>query len=314
MNDKTHIYIPLEHFYLKENNKFDYEERRVITSGITKTFKKRYINAAKYSIDLDTYRGLLIKYNPNKIMNIPIGSQVMEYKQLNESLEYMNNVLYESGLEVDIKKHGILTRYDNSYDLKTKEAYKSYLPLVQTLAPIKSIRQGKTRLIENTWYSGNKKDIVTIYDKTRESGLDFNCIRFEARHKLRDKNRIPVKQISEKTYLHLRNQDKQFIKDNIFVRNPQVLESEYLPFISDLMNTDLDMKNIQKAVFIVVVKNECNKHQLSLDTLFRVARYEDKEYNRNRRIVREMNKSLLLLNSELRDLYYELSYKFSEVA
>lgn len=314
MNDKNHIYIPLENVNLANSNKFSVEKKETSSPLGNKTESVKYfLNAPDYNFDLDG-RGLLIKYNPNKLMNIPLGVQVMEYKQLNESFEYIADMLNESGLDTDIKKHGLLTRYDNSYDLRTNENYKSYMPLVQTLAPIKRIRQSKTRTIENTWYSGNKTDLITIYDKTKESNLDFNLMRFEARHKLRDKKRIPISRISETTYYQLRYKDKQFIKDTIFTRNPQVLSSEYLPLIADLIDTDLSMNQITQAVFVVVVKNECNKTQLSLDKLFSVARSNDSTYQRNRRIENKLNETMLLVNSRQRDLYYELSYKFSEVA
>ena len=243
MNDKLALWTPEYKKNSNFNSNFDYRktvETFAATSEIIE--KERYFyNGEKFNVDLDG-RGLLIKVNPNKFLDIQLGDFI-PFQQFQLVLDGLQNGVVDVGIDVNLKDCKIV-RYDNSFDLRISNSYNSYLPIISLLLPKTRKRKQQKNIIENTLYYGNRSNCLSVYDKAAEQKLPNNWLRMELRH-LKVRN-LELSSINEKRYLEYRKSDKQKIMNLVFSNEPIALKDHLL------------------SRFLYLIENESRANQLSL--------------------------------------------------
>lgn len=309
MNDKICVFLPNNHFEQTSefNNNFSHRRFEMITPQGEITEKLSYhLNSENFQADINDY-GLLVKCNPNKINNHIIGTGLLEYGKFTQSVKQVETELSDRGLKCHLTSSKVV-RADDSFDLPITLSYKYYSPIVRTLAPIK-INRAEKQVIENTLYLGNKSNKITIYDKQTEANLINPMMRIEYRHL---KNlKMNFTDIKENQYYKFRADDKKKIDAGIFSINPGVLDSEYLPYFLEQVETDNTRSVIVQNVFYYVLSNEQDKTGINLLDHLKVKRQEsNKLYIRNQRFITEISKQRHF-SSELVERYNEMKTLFN---
>lgn len=218
MNDKVNIRVKFD--------KLDIDKQELTTSnGWTKNQlqkndeqpKDRYFNNLdKVGIDISGF-GAKISFNPNKIIGIEPAKGVLTYQQFRQSIEYVEEQLCEHGLKLNrLDKIAQVIAYHNSFDVIPNFGYDAYRPVFESIPTPNKL----DRLVTQGTLYFQKPDfskVVTIYDKTKESELDYNCIRFENRYnKIRSTKRVLLGSINEAEYYSRRAEQKSEIERAFF--------------------------------------------------------------------------------------------------
>lgn len=308
MNDKLALHFKANEF--ERTKQFDnYFTTDLITrnnAGASTTyFEKSFRNAEKYNADISN-KGLLISFNPNKINNRVYNFENLPYSDFLHSVNEIEEEINQSGIDVKFN-NGKIVRYDNSFDIQTKYPYSEYSPLLKTLVPNnKAIRQARKRIYEGTVYFGNKSSETTIYNKTLESNLNIDVIRFEHKHlKLPKDNKPLLKNITENEYYQRRKKDKNRIGIQLFITKPEILENKHLEYFAYLLKEGFSNSNINKLFAYNCIRNEGLETVLDLLTVPK----KDKYYQKNSRYRKDLISSLVL-SSDFLPLYNELEQLF----
>lgn len=231
MNDKLHLFI--------ENGLFDYNKQRFNRrpnedidpeSGEIKSFPKAYRNEEKngglLAVDISPF-GAYFRFNPNKIMKKQIGSTPLNFQELKDSINTVESYLSDNKIMNCDMGRARISRFDNSFDLKTPDSFDSYLPIIRTLvSDQQAVRNGKQWVYESSVYLDNKSTQIAIYDKGKEQSLPCNYMRLEFRH-LRTRSTkfagIFINKLTPDRYYSIRESDKSKITSYVFGRPPQLL-------------------------------------------------------------------------------------------
>lgn len=295
MNDKLVLHFPHESYRLNSNfeNYFTQEDRnKTIPGKPQQSTIKYYYNPDNYNADINGH-GLRVSFNPNKIKGQAVGT-LISYRDFIETTRQVESDLQARGVDFKVMD-GKISRYDNSFDLQTSEMYSCYEPIIRTLTPnTRGIKQGRQRLIENSLYFGNNSKEIIIYDKSKESGLKENFMRFELRHlKLSSKEKMQLWQVDKKKYYDNRSQDKEIISNTLFNRNPGVLDYEYIKYAVELIKTDMRLSEIYRNMFYCVLSTEQARSGVDIFSVIAVPR-NHKHYKRGLQFRQEMQRGVYI--------------------
>lgn len=332
-NDKLRLHIPPEECNFNHN----YQRLTEIVQnngvcpnglGLPKTIdqatgsvKERIIfnsEDGKVHISIDG-RGAKIELNPNKMCGYkPDTSDLTSYEQIVSSVDETYERLLQAGFVLpDLKKYGSVYSYDNSFDLLPENPFKEYKPIFKTAGAMQTTNPKARRKsdIKGTLYfstaSGNS--VITVYDKQRESGLDYPCARIECRHT--HVKKVPFGKLSAKDYETARSKDKAQIAKMFF-------RSENPYFTSELEKVVLEYVYYQtlKGKFGAnEQKGLCNlvlAYCPSALELLNAARGGFSESNKRqaRRILNEIKLYIGFESVEMQNRYFELLNLFKVAA
>lgn len=176
-------------------------------------------------------RGAKIELNPNKMCDYkPDTSDLTSFKQIVNGVDETDERLFQAGFSLpNLKKCGRVYSYDNSFDLLPENPFKEYSSIFKIAGAMQTTNP-KTRRrsdIKGTLYfstsSGN--NVITVYDKQRESGLDYPCVRIECRHN--HVKKVPFGKLTERDYLNVRSKDKTQIAKMFFGSENPYFTSEF---------------------------------------------------------------------------------------
>lgn len=306
MNDKLSLFVkPDEYFINRANNKLTFQESRIKEPSGNETIRvKSYYNSDLFNLDENGF-GLVVRFNPNKVNQIPIATSISYAEWLN-SIEQINNELGSIGIDCNLLQARI-SRHDESFDIPLLSKYRQYEPLIKTITLSGRIRKSSKNIFENTLYLGNKSKQIIIYDKTKESGLNANIARFEIRY-LKCKN-LKLSAIKESNFYSYRIKSHQEIEQNIFWMHPEILNAEndttkLLISLFESVNPYYNLPDIYRIFTLVEISNA----GIFMPALLTVARHE-KEYKRNSRFLTQLANTRFMKDT-LYERYIELKTTF----
>lgn len=278
-------------------------------------FRTKYQSETVF-VGKDNQRGIRIDFNPNKIMNI-LPTQILTYPQLVESLKIVSDEVNSIGIGIDFNRQ-MIARHHTSFDLFPNKSYNAYRPMIKSIIPdTKVIKRGSKKLFEDTLYLENKSRTITVYDKTKESELNFNCIRFEDRfEKIPTKKRLLISDLNESLYYQKRHEAKQMISNSIFhVLNESTSNTALLAM--ELIAQGISTNDISKYISTQSINKDLEILELNSKQLFtapsKINGIHNKTYSQMLRL-RNMLNDYQLIPVEYIDKYYEIKNLFSKVA
>lgn len=313
MNDKMEIFVRQDSYEKKPAFYHNFSKLRKISEepGCEPTEKIKYfLNAEKHNTDLDG-RGMRVVFNPNKNNSILPGCAVLTFTQLNNSIIEINDLLNDAGIDTDLKKHGRIYRYDNSFDLPIDNPYQSYVPVIKQFDS--SIRQSKKRTECDTYYFGNKKTEIAIYDKKTESALDYNDMRIENRNYHAG---LSLVDLTENYYHEKRARCKKIIADSFFKVAPITLSTtakyfdEVLSMLFYFLETGCSKSTIEKKIGLYTIGLSIQQCGRTPKELLK-HRTDSKQYRQAYELYRDLIGSPAIDTDYLFELYNELKSKFA---
>jgi len=270
----------------------------------------------KFEADLN-YSGLNLRFNPNKISGIRPALDVIEYRQIQDSIQEVNELINESGLVTDLWQQSKMYRIDNCYDFEPSpnRVYNDYVPALMGFDGL-GVPQSKKGYCKNTFYNGNKTNKIVIYDKKEQSKLDYEVIRFEKRtYKIRE----PLSKMNEAYYQNFRLKDKAQIIKSFFESIPMALdknsiESQILSIVTALLDNGVGKATIEKTVGIHAINLSLEVTNINAKQFCKRPRADRKLYGNANGLKNDINKYKNFPTEYLLDLYNELKSKFAEVA
>lgn len=323
MNDKLSLRITPEDFRIitkKANDRWKITDKIERSTGLIE--ETGYCNVPDlFQGNLDR-RGILVHFNPNRAMNIPIGEPI-SWSQINKSIEMVNDGLADTGIDCHLSECGQVKRYDNCFDINLDNKYNEYSKILQ-FSGGNELKRSFQKNYGDTLYIGNDKTKICIYDKKEQSKLkaykgspvNDNIMRMEVRHIIKGtKNRISLANMNEQKYIDYRCKDKKQLQNLLFSRRPEVKESEArkrILQVYEALRSGCPINKIQKDYFSLYFITDLN--DLGIDKLV-----ADKDATiQVKRKIRRFNYSLrqiLLLDTEKYfELYFEMENKFALVA
>jgi hypothetical protein len=249
-------------------------------------FKEMYSKQVFYADDtfsaFKDSRGLRIDFNPNKILDVKPCTQI-EHKELQQSISIVETHLKSIGIDCNVNNAKVY-KYHQCFDIEPHKPYKSYLPMILTLKPKREIRKSEKKIIENSFYMQNKTQIVSIYDKSKESNLDYNCIRFEHRiNKMPKQDKFLLGSLNDDYFRYIRQNSYRIIKDTIFTYADDAIEKELnlSALCLNLVNADYKANDIMKIIFANSVNADLQARSISENELFKSVKSRNSDDTRN---------------------------------
>ena len=264
-------------------------------------------------------RGAKIELNPNKICGYkPNTSDLTSYEQIVNCVDETNERLFQAGFSLpNLKKCGRVYSYDNSFDLLPENPFREYQPIFKLTGAMQTTNPKARRKtdIKGTLYfstaSGNS--VITVYDKTTESGLDYPCVRIECRHN--QVKKVPFGNLTANDYLTARSKDKTQISKMFFSSEKSYFSSDFEKCILDYLydqgiNRQFGYKE-QKGLCNIVLAN-CPP-ALELLNAARLG-FSESNKRKTRRILNEVKSYIGFESVEMQTRYFELLNLFRVAA
>lgn len=279
---------------------------------------KYYCNTEFVNYDISEI-GLKVSFNPNKVAKVK-QLEPVNYNQFQNSIDYVSEVSKKVGLNYDVSSAKIY-RYDNNYDFQTEKEYHNYISIFSNLHC--SIKNARKKNEVNTYYFNNKSNEIAVYDKSKHNEINkidtiSNIIRFETRRlKISNSNKMMLSDITKDKFDIIRISDKNYILNNLFNKNINVLETEIQSIIKQNFSNDVEtISYISGLTVVEIAMLLFNNDTEKVIGLFKInnARTNNKQYQRNIKFVKKYIKDIGYLKNETIELYFELKEKLSKVA
>lgn len=268
-------------------------------------------NSDNVHVGIRTGNGAKIELNPNKILcNKPAQDGVLSYKEIKQTIEQANEELIETGFDCpNLLTSGKLFSYHNSFDIETDYPYSNYEPMFKMLGgAMTNPAARRYKDIKGTQYysTSTGNTVVTIYDKTAESELLFNCIRHEIRHERLSK-KIPMSAVNERFYLQSRQKDHARIMDMFYNGfDKTFLGSPWSYLVQAAANGTLTKKTLSEMMYIQIAQD-----RTQMDVIKVIHRNARGNAKRNcRYILQALKPWQTFTDNTLSERYNELKTKF----
>ena len=110
-----------------------------------------------------------------------------------------------------------------------------------------------------------------------------------------------------------RSQDKSFINDNIFSRNPIILDSDTLKFFFTQLETDNNYNQINEQMTLYSIHNVLFNTNLDISLLL-ASKSSSRHYDRDLKFRKRILGFYPVENIQLISLYEELREKFNKAS
>jgi len=278
------------------------------------TTEKLIYNSPTVNFAFDPCIGGKFEINPNKVIGYrPAKDETASFKDVQKAFEQATEELLEAGLECpNFLTKGKLFAYHNAFDIETDCPYSNYEPIFKISGGSSTDPTARRQREEKgtQYFSTNTGNtVLTVYNKTAESELLYNCIRHELRH---DKFRkILMSSVNESFYLQTRQKDHARIMRMLYNGIDEKYVGTWLSYLAHTgANNKLSKRNLAEIGCIVTSQDPTALR--ILQTLHRNARGNDK---RNiRYVLNALSPWQLFTDNFLLERYNELKTKFSAVA
>lgn len=291
------------------------EQRAAYNASRQKIYSNQ--NFVNITIERNKPKPLKIEFNPNIISGYnPLSNIPLDYKEFNYSLDFIQETVYESGLDVNIRDLP-LTRYHTCFDVPTPRDYNEYYPIISLHTITRNaIKGAQNRTFENTFYIQNKNRAAVVYDKQNESGLTAPCMRFELKNEIIPLNYQKIVGSITENYFHKNRRkayellNRQFFHDSL---KSKVIADLY---ITDLLSgsfDELSLPELYKQGFFQRLSIETGYSELDLRKLIVTPSGRNELKEKRRRFFNDMRNYKFIPGTML-NLYNELHELFKKVA
>lgn len=295
----------------------DYEQTKIREAFETQ--HTRCNTLEKVNLDMNPY-GLLLQFNPNKRNNLK-PTEMVTYSQIKETVKIVEEQLCSAGIKTDLENSSLVI-YHNSFDVRTNREYSEYHRIYAKAMQQSIFKNGDIYFTKGTYYSRNKINEITVYNKTPEykketfEELGFECTRFEFRHKkIPKKKRYLIKDISEDVFLDLRQQDHSGVMKQMFSFDFQAYQNIF-ELINQCLKQGDKPNQIRNRAYEYARDKDAKELGLSLELALPNYPRSDPRYLHRKRL---LEPAKIIVDSGvdsdvLAEAYYELKNKFKAVA
>lgn len=297
------------------------ESQELYKQAISVIGSETYYNESDNYKIAKSYKGIKLEFNPNKLMKKAIGSDnILTFNELNDCVDMIEQEISEIGIDCKLKEQRIY-RYDTNFDIITPKQYYHYIPILKMVLPNTPVKKFRKFTHESTLYLQNSNKVIACYDKTKESELDFNCMRLEVRNlKIVKEQRYSLKSMSESKYWQIRAKDKSLIEQQLF-NQPNFIMNESDNDTNDTIALLIELLRkhrmtiplLNKTIATQSIETALNHLDITLSQLVSEINYKSPNYKLLKKVESQL-RDYKVLSFELQQDFETLTKLFLEVA